>query len=474
MTYKDRWGQYAKGAGDTFPQGIGFISAFLEKNGFYVDVLEPDIENMGKEELSSFLLSGAYTVVGISAFTTNIVFAFQTAKLIKSILPNAKVVIGGSHPTVLPTETMEECEDIDFVITHEGEEPMLALLKALRDGSELAEVPNLYYRKNSKPIKSIAISTWVDLDELPLFPYHRFDMKKYIPAPSLRRVLPTFNYMAQRGCPFACTFCDTTTHGRKVRYRSVENVISDLKFLKSEYDVKGIIFEGSNFTVNAKYIRQLCNRMIEEKLNLKWYCMGRVNLPPDLLPLMKKAGLWAMSFGLESGSIETLVRMKKKIVPKQAHDTISNLQKLGVRTVGSLILGYPGETEKDIIETIEYTVELNLDVAVFFIPVPFPATQLYIDAAADGGVKEDLKWEDYVAWLDHSRPIYTNPNIGRERHIELYNYAFKRFYGRPKFIMKQICGIRSIQDIRRLAQGFKSVEGLIRKGFANRTLISSN
>jgi anaerobic magnesium-protoporphyrin IX monomethyl ester cyclase len=210
--------------------------------------------------------------------------------------------------------------------------------------------------------------------------------------------------------------------------------------------------------------------MIEEKLDLTWYCMGRVDLQPDLLPLMRKAGLWAMSFGLETGNADTLERMRKQLRPEQAKTTIKALQKLGARTIGSFILGYPGETERHALNTVEYAVKLDLDVAVFFIPVPFPATKLLEDCKADGGIKPDLQWQDYSAWLDHNNPIYTNPTIGRERHIEIYNYAFRRFYGRPRYIWKQVAGIRSVQDVRRLLQGFKSIEGLMRRGLLKKGL----
>lgn len=462
MSYEDRWGQYYKGAGDTFPQGIGSIAGYLEKHGFPVTLLEPDIEGFDLKRMEQFLREGQFDIIGISAFTTTIHLVYRTASLIKRIRAATSVVVGGAHPTIFPEHTLEECAEIDYVITHEGEKPFLELLCAFQQGLPLADVSNLYYREKDAIQHSLKTAQWLDLDELPLFPYHLFDLSKYVPAPSLRRVLPTFNYMAQRGCPYDCSFCSTLTHGRKVRYRSVHRVIEDLKILKRDFSVRGLIFEGSNFTAKTSWVEELCQCMINESLKLSWYAMGRVDLEQRLLPLMKKAGLWCMSFGIESANPTTLAKMNKKIDPAQVKETLTLLKRLNVRSIGSFILGYPGETEEDVKRTIDWACELPLDVAVFFIPVPFPQTKLYIDVVESGGLKENLSWEDYHAWLDHNHPIYINPQLG-EKHVALYNEAFRRFYMRPRYIVKQLGSIHSWADVARLFQGFKSVGGLIKK-----------
>jgi len=466
MSYKDRWGQYYEGAGDTFPQGLGIIAGYMEQNGYEVDVLEPDVMGMDKAAFCSFIEQGGYTLVGMSVFTPNVTFAYETADLIKSISSRILVVVGGAHPTLFPKETLKECPSIDFSVTNEGEVPMLRLAQCLdSDQPEFEAVPNLYYRTSGKIMSSKhKMEHWVDLDHLPIFPFHKFDMEKYIPAPSLRRVLPTFNYMAQRGCPFSCSFCDTRTHGKKVRYRSVDKVIDDLKYLKRTYGIRGVIFEGSNFTVSKKWITELCNRMINEKLNLLWYCMGRVDINLELLPLMKKAGLWAMSFGIETGNEKTLKMMKKKISLSQVKSTMTELNRLKIRSIGSLILGYPGENKQDVLNTIDYACSLGLDVAVFFNPVPYPGTVLYEHAQNDGGLIEDPPtWGAYKAWLDHNNPIYINPLLG-DLQVKLYNYAFTKFYTRPSYIFSQLLRIRTLDDFKRLTRGFKSVNGLIVKG----------
>lgn len=462
MSYENRWGQYYKGAGDTFPQGIGSIAGYMEKNGIMCDIIEPDILGMTLGRFKKFIQNNNYSVVGISAFTPNIVFAYDTAKLIKLINPEIKIVLGGSHPTIFPQKTLEECDSVDYVITNEGEVPFLLLIKALEQRKEPYEIPNLYFRQNGEIHYTGKVVNWLDLNELPIFPYHKFDLNYYIPAPSLRKVLPTFNYMAQRGCPFECAFCDTRTHGKRVRYRSVERVIDDLKFLKANYRIRGLIFEGSNFTANPDWIKNLCSAIIKENINLSWYSMGRIDFDIDLLPLMKQSGLWCMGFGIESANPHTLKRMKKQITPIQVKETLQALKKLKIKTIGSFILGYPGENKQDILNTIDYACSLPLDIAVFFNPVPFPGTELYEDVKKNGGMKSDIIWKDYSAWLDHNNPIYINPLIGEE-HIHLYNYAIRKFYVRPYYIFNHLLNIRSIQDAKRLFQGLKSILGLIKK-----------
>ncbi len=460
MRYEDRWGQYHKGAGDTFPIGLGSIAGYLESHGHPVDVIEPDILGMSRDDFGSYLRQASYDLVGISAFTPNVEFALETATLVKSVRPEATVVLGGAHPTIFPEQTLQACGAVDCVITHEGEIPMLQLVEALTSGGALEGVPNLWFRDQGRIVSTGHRSPWLDLDSLPMFPYHKFDPDRYVPAPSLRRVTPTFNYMAQRGCPYECTFCDTRTHGRKVRYRSVEKVIEDLRILKSAFGVRGLVFEGSNFTVNAEYVRDLCEGMISGGLAMPFYSMGRVDLDLDLLPLMKRAGLWCMSFGIESANERTLERMKKRIKLVEVRQTLKAARRLGIRTIGSLILGYPGETEEETLNTIRFACEVDLDIAVFFIPVPFPGTELYEHATQWGGMRAGISWADYSAWLDHTNPIYVNPLIG-PRHVDLYTRAFRQFYIRPRQLLRQVLGMRSLEDFGRLVRGFRSVAGLI-------------
>lgn len=462
MSYKDRWGQYYKGAGDTFPVGIGSIAGYLEMHDVQADVLEPDIQGMDSEAFQRHLEASGYDVIGVSAFTTNIAFAYETTRLIKSVNPDIRTVIGGAHPTIFPEQTLMECPEIDFLITHEGEKPFLQLVRALGDQVSIGDVPNLYFKDQGTVISTGKHCEWLNLDDLPLFPYHKFDMTKYVPAPSLRKVLPTFNYMAQRGCPHSCSFCDTRTHGKKVRYRSVDKVLNDIETLIKDYGLKGLIFEGSNFTASASWVESVCRGMIDRGLDISWYCMGRADFDIGLLPLMKEAGLWCMSFGIESANDWTLAKMNKRINASQVERTLKMVRLLGVRAVGSFIIGYPGEDVKDVLRTISYACSLDLDVAVFFIPVPFPGTKLFEDAFKDGGIKKNLHWSDYSAWLDHNRPIYANPLL-EGKHTDLYNYAFRKFYVRPKFLGRQLTSIRSWEDVGRLTRGLKSISGLLMK-----------
>jgi radical SAM superfamily enzyme YgiQ (UPF0313 family) len=465
MPYEGRWGQYSAGAGDTFPMGIGAVAGYLEKHSVNVDVIEPDVEKMDEARFNDFILKGGYDVVGISAYTPTVMYAYDTAVRIKRLKKNTVIVFGGSHPTIFPELTMRECPEIDYLIVREGEIPMLHLLRALSGEASLDQTPHLYYRRNGEIVNTGVTCGWIDLDELPMFPYHKFDAGKYVPSPSVRRVLPTFAYAAQRGCPFHCTFCDTSSHGRKVRYRSVDNVVSDLTVLKEKYKVKGITFEGSNFTVNPKYMKELCERLIEKRLGLVWYCMGRTDMDSSLFPLFKQAGCWGVSFGIESANEKTLKLMKKKVSVEKTTQAIRMAHKAGIRTQGSFILGYPGEDEQDVLNTINYACDLDIDIAIFFSPIPLPNTVLYDQIQASGDLKEGLKWSDYSAWLDHNNPIYINPLLGLEKQTYLYNYAFKRFYLRPKYFLKQLRSIRSLDDFYRLAQGFKSVKGLLMKYF---------
>ncbi len=284
-------------------------------------------------------------------------------------------------------------------------------------------------------------------------------MSRYSPHISQYKLLPNFPVVIQRGCPFNCAFCHArVVHGRKVRFRSVKKVIEELSLLKNKYGARGIYFQDSTFTMNKKYIMELCREMIKNKLNLVWACNTRVDcVDEELLKSMKKAGCWMIVYGVESGNQKSLDVLNKGITVAQIEEAIELTHKQRIVSLGSYILCIPGETFTDALNTINFARKMAHHMAVFYLPIPYPKTELEKICREDGGLRDDVKWTDYSSG-DFSNPIYVNLKIGKEGMQELLNIAYRRYYTTPRVILNNFLSINCLADIKRY---FRSVKSLI-------------
>jgi radical SAM superfamily enzyme YgiQ (UPF0313 family) len=352
----------------------------------------------------------------------------------------------------MPEQVLEDCTAVDLVVVGEGEYVFEALIKNLQTGSPgLREIKGLAWRDSSGRIVINERQPLIDnLDELPLPAYHLLDMSKYVPHPTQYKLLPNFPVIVQRGCPFNCAFCNArAVHGRRVRSKSIDRVIEELKLLKNKYKAKGIYFQDSTFTVNKDFIKQLCQRLIEEKLNLVWACNSRVDcVDEDLLALMKKAGCWMVTYGIESGNQKSLDLLNKRTNVAQIENAVGLTHKMGINAFCSYILAIPGETFEDGLNTIRFARKLGAQIGLFFLPTPYPGTELQIICEQDGGTRKDVKWDDYSA-LSFDNPVYINPKIGKEGMKKLIDIAYRTYYLSPRVILNNILSINSFYDLKR-------------------------
>ena len=278
----------------------------------------------------------------------------------------------------------------------------------------------------------------------------------YTPPPSNYKRLPTYCFMVQRGCPYKCAYCDRRIHGGKVRHADIETIIADMKSLKKWHGMKGVIFQDSCLTVNRKFSKRLFERMIDEKLELVWTGYTRADkVDKELLDLMKRSGCWSISFGIESANDYSLSAMRKGLTVRQNIEAVKMTKRAGIQVIGSFILCLPGEDEEMTLRTTRLAKALKLDIAVFFLPIPFPGTKLY--EMCKDNLRENIQWSDYSQWMTQDDPLYINPKIGKERMVELYRYALKSFYGSPGYIMRSLSKIRTMTDVVKYYKGMRSL-----------------
>lgn len=474
------WGRFKKGSGYVPPLGIMYIASYMEDKGLHCDVLDCLVERYKLSDLKEFFIKNKYDLIGITCMTNSAGDAFESVKIIKEILPNSVVILGGVHPTALPEQTVKESPESNLIIIGEGEQTFVDLATCLQEGKDHHTVDGIaYWSKEENKVKYTLPRTPIpDLDILPFPAYHKVPMHKYIPHVTQYVDLPNYPIVLQRGCPYQCTYCDHgAVLGRKIRSLSVERAIENVRHLVKNYGAKGIYFLDSVLTVRRDFIMQFLKALQEQPFKISFACNARADqLDYELLKEMKKAGCWMIQIGIESGNIKSLELIKKAsysaafkpdpndpsgrpLLLNRYEEEIRNCQKLGIQVMASYILGLPGETVEDVATTIKFAKKLATETALFFLPVPYPGSHLLQQAKEDGGLKENMSWKDYSA-VDYSNPVYINPKIGKEKMQELLNRAFNEYYKEPKVIWRNIKKITRPKDLMKYTKAFRALTGV--------------
>ncbi|GAI54978.1 unnamed protein product, partial [marine sediment metagenome] len=242
-----------------------------------------DLQNLD-QYLNSLKMKPDY--IGVTATTTEIRVALEVAKVCKNTLPKSKIVLGGVHATVMPDSTLAD-ENVDFVIRGEGEYSFLELVKE----GNIRGILGLSYKEDGKIIHNPPRERIKNLDELPFPAFHLMPIDKYHPPLGLYRRLPAVNIITARGCPNICTYCAThTIWGNRMYFRSVENIIEEIKYLTKYFGIKEISLSDDTFTISKKRIMEFCENLLKDKIDLTWACNSRVEkIDEEALRLMKKA-----------------------------------------------------------------------------------------------------------------------------------------------------------------------------------------
>jgi len=336
-------------------------------------------------------------VVGISMYTATYKSSKIVADIVKELNSNTMVIVGGTHPSLDPFGTMEH-KTFDAIVRNEGEYPFLSIV----NGHDLGTIPGLVYRKNGRIVSTTDPVYIQDLDRLP-FP----ERKAFLNS---TRDMDVGAIITGRGCPFDCTYCcSPTIWKRKARLRSVDNVIKELELLSGEYAVKLIHFQDDTFTMKMDRAAAICKKIIEKKLDIKWICDTRVDrLNAEILELMKAAGCVRVKIAVESGNDEILSKVRKRINTDKVLETVSIIKTAGIPFTVYLMIGFPGETNSQVKETIEFGKRLEADYYSLSILAPYYGTEIYQDLEKSGKKLDKEHWEYF---FHQSKDMLVSDNI---------------------------------------------------------------
>lgn len=381
------------------PLGLAYLSGIL-KDDCEIGILDALADGYDREEyidskylryglsfedIRKKILNFSPDIVGISClFSAQSKNVYDICALIKEIDERIITVLGGAHTSAVPKEVLED-NNIDFVVIGEGELVFKELLKCIDGGKNFQKIESIGFRYNGSIKINNRKSYQKNLDALPFPCWDIFPLGKYFninnPHGSPAKRIPFLPMMTSRGCPFECIFCSIhNLWGRNYRIRSAENVLLELDYLTKKFNVKEVLFEDDNLTLNKERAKQIFHGIVDRKLDIIWSVPNGVavhTLDDEILELMKKSGCYAISVGVESGDEYILKNViRKPITLSMVRPVIDKANKLGMETTVFFVIGFPGETNEQIKNTFRFSEGLKADNINFFFATPLPGTLL--------------------------------------------------------------------------------------------------
>ena len=409
------------------PLGIAYMAAVLEQNDIAVEIIDAAALEMSWETLESEIKRVSPQLVAVTALTPTIDKALQTAELAKKTCPQATVVMGGYHPTFNYQEMLEK-DYVDLVVMGEGEYTMLELVQTLEEGGDLKNVKGIAYQDVVTPPRPLI----EDLDELPFPARHLLPMDHY---KILNMKLHTATLISGRGCPMQCSFCASAAlHGNKLRMRSAQNVVDEMEHLIKDHDAGMIAFMDDTFTLKPSRVAEICDEIIKRDLDTYWGCTARADtLSDELLQKLSDSGCITLFLGVESADQQQLDRVNKQITIDKIRQACKLSRENDIRTIASVVLGMPGDTKESIERTIKFVRELNPSYALFSLATPYPGTRFYQEAVQDNLIKVK-DWSKYTLLS----PVLETVDCSLDELKKMQKKAFRQFYLRPVYLMKQV------------------------------------
>ncbi len=431
--------------------GLGYLATAIRE---YHDVMIVDClkEKHAAPQLLPVLEDFQPDVVGMQCYSFDVPTLKPFLQACKDYSRDVRTIIGGPHPTALPAETLQYFgEVLDFVFAGEGELGFPRFLQQLEHGEKARweEVPGLVWRDagletvrvnqraESKDLDVLGLPAW-DLMQPELYPENQHGM--------FYRQFPIAPIMATRGCPYLCTFCSSAA--TKLRRRSPDHFINEVELLYHEFGIREFHVVDDNFTLDMRYAKALLRSLIDLDLDVSWCTPNGVRLDrldEECLDLMKQAGFYSVSVGIESGSDRILQRMKKGTTTEKIRRGIEMVNRSGIDVVGFFILGFPGETIDEIKQTLRFSRELGLKRATFFTYLPLPGTESWRELEANGHI-DQIDWDNYFYWGG----AYTDGTISRSQLKWYLRMAFFGFYLRPRAMAGVLKEIQSFRHMKML------------------------
>ena len=429
------------------PLALLALASFLRDQTDHVcDILDAQLDNLSNEEMENHIRDFAPDVVGITCFTVQLVDVMHSIRASRRAGVEY-VVLGGPHINDFPKESLA-LEGVDAVVKGEGQQPLLELLSIWERGEVAKGIKGVIaHADDPVPEEDVYFSN--DLDAYPIVDRTLVDYSRYYDVMGEGGIFTTM--VTSRGCPYRCTFCNTPRH--RYRVQSPERVCDEIESCIN-LGIREIYFVDDTFNITNQRVHDLCDEIIRRGLKFSWTVRFRVKgVDRPLLLKMKEAGCARIQLGVEQGTEEGLLRLKKDVTSKEIEQAFGLCREVGMNTVAYFMIGTPVErTRQDVLDTIEYSIRLKPDFVMYNILTPFPGTTLYDEGLRDG-VLDVQPWTDFMQNpTEEFKAQVWNEHFTRDELRELLHYAYRRFYWRPRFVVRNLFQIRNVSDFTRKAK----------------------
>lgn len=425
------------------PLGTLYVAAVLQQAGHEVRFINGAF--LSHEQVLAEIRQFAPRFIGLYSTTFGWKKAKKTAADLRALYgQEVFICAGGPYPIAMQEKCLEDGGTVfDAVVSGEGEFTSAEIIERLESGRGLEGVSGVLYREGEKIMTNPPRPLIDDLDSLP-FPARELlgDSNKYIPPPATYKRKPVAVLMTSRGCNRRCIYCFQIDKERKsgIRYRSVENVLAEIEHCLSQ-GYREIKFIDDTLAADYDRAMSLAQGIKARRLDFTWFasaCVNQVDRP--LLQAFRDAGCWAILFGAESGVQKNLNTIRKGTTLEQIRKAVKAAQEVGLKVNTPFLFGIPGETFEEGLQTIDFAIDLNPDMANFHAITPFPGTYLYDNLEKYGTMSEELS--DFT----YQGAAFVPYTMTREEILKLRRIAFRRFYSRPSFILKKLLELRTPHD----------------------------
>ena len=460
------------GSESTPPIGLAYLSAIAKNQGASVTGIDASGRNLNKSfkipkynlqgnglELNEIfeLIHPETKFIGVTAmFSHEWPYVRDCINATKGKFPNATIVVGGEHATSLPEYNLRDCKGIDYISLGEGEQTWLEIIEKKKNNENFDNIDGLAYLKNGEFVKTKFRERIKHIDEIPWPDWNTFRIESYLDnavsfGPGSGRNMPI---MASRGCPYECTFCSNPLmYGRRYYLRQIDDLIEQIKFYIRKYKITGLQFYDLTAIIRKDWVLEFCKKLKENNISLEWSLPSGTRseaLNQEVLQSLSKANLRYLVYAPESGSVDSLKRIKKKIKLSNMEQSIKYAIKENISVRTNLIIGFPDEKRLDIYKTLYQQIKFSVmgveDVPTYYFNA-YPGTELFDMLVKEGKIIINDEYFLSLATLSHYNLYPTNisynNSIGR---YELYLYRMLgmilsyslSYLLRPKRILRTI------------------------------------
>lgn len=440
-------GRYRRFLSPMPPISLAYVAAALEKAKISVSVYDDYTTGGDRNSLLDSIRLSVPDVIGLSCVTPTAPRTYDIAADLRKEFPGIKIVMGNLHPSVFFGDILRDGL-ADAVVIGEGEETIVELVRAYEAGNGLESVKGIAWRNGGDVRLNEPRPFIEDLDALPFPAWHLFPIGRYRIFNFARVREPGTLVLGSRGCPYGCNFCSLKIMGRTRRKRSASSIADEFEYLHERFGYVQPSFIDPIFPFSEKealdFSAEIVKRGLRKKLT--WITETRVDLVNEkMLFAMKEAGLSRIMYGFESGTPEALGAIKKTFTTDTARKAVEMTKKAGIQIIGFFMIGVPGDTVESIEKTIKFANSLNIDFAKFTVYSPFPGTQVYEELKDRGGIPENPEWDRFTNYPTRDNPaIFIPEEITNDDLIRLQKKAFVSFYLRPRMILRQLLGVRTL------------------------------